>query len=176
MLVPVLILTLLTCVGGFLQVNAGFRNGWRLIEDYLAPVVGPLGWEPRDIEWLPTAATVALSSGTFILAYYFYIRPRYRTWSTRFPRLQRLLEHKYYFDELYDAIFVRPLDRSAEAGEELLEKPVLEGSLEEVGVVTTAGAASLSLVENGYFRAYMLIFLAGALIGAAILLIYRFAA
>jgi NADH-quinone oxidoreductase subunit L len=113
---------------------------------------------------------------TFILAYYYYIRPRLHPLSQRFPRLQRLLEHKYYFDELYDAVFVRPLDRSAEAGDKLLEKPVLEGSLEEVGAVTTAGAASLSLVENGYFRAYMLIFLAGALVGAAILLIYRLGA
>ena len=30
--------------------------------------------------------------------------------------------------------------------------------------------------ENGYFRAYMLIFLGGALVGAGLLLVYRFAA
>ena len=173
MLIPVLILTLLSCVGGFLQVNAGFQNGWKLIEDFLAPVVGPLGWEPRSIEWIATAATVLLSAGTFFLAYFFYIRPRFSTWSARLPGVQRFLEHKYYFDELYDALFVRSLDRSAAAGDKAVEQPLLEGSIDDVGGAASVGAASLSLVENGYFRAYMLIFLAGALVGVAVLLIYR---
>jgi len=31
----------------------------------------------------------------------------------------------------------------------------------------------VSLTENGYFRAYMLVFLGGALAGAALLLAYR---
>jgi NADH-quinone oxidoreductase subunit L len=176
MLIPVAILTVLTCVGGFLQVNAGFHQGWKLIEEFLAPAVGPLGWEARPIEYLPTAATVLLSGFTFFLAYYYYIRPRFHPLSQRFPGIQRLLERKYYFDELYDLVFVRTMDRSAEAGDKILEQPVLEGSIEEVGVVATAGAASLSLAENGYFRAYMLIFLAGALVGAALLLVYRLAA
>ncbi|MBJ7598105.1 MAG: NADH-quinone oxidoreductase subunit L [Candidatus Nephthysia bennettiae] len=176
MRIPVLILTILTCIGGLLQINAGFPLGWKLVEEYLAPVVGPLGWEPRSLEYAITVTTFLLGVATFVLAYYYYIRPRFHPLSQRFPRLQRLLEHKYYFDELYDAIFVRPLDRSAEAGDRFLEQPVLEGSLEEAGVVATAGAAGLSLVENGYFRAYMLIFLGGALVGAALLLVYRFAA
>jgi NADH-quinone oxidoreductase subunit L len=173
MLIPVAILTVLTCVGGFLQINAGFHPGWKLVEEFLAPAVGPLGWEPRGLEYLVTAATFILGGVTFLLGYYYYIRPRFPVLSTRFPRLQRLLEHKYYFDELYDAIFVRPLDRSAEAGQKLVEEPVLEGGPEEVGVVATAGAAAISLTENGYFRAYMLVFLGGALVGAALLLVFR---
>jgi NADH-quinone oxidoreductase subunit L len=173
MLIPVAILTVLTCVGGFLQINAGFHPGWKLVEEFLAPSVGPLGWEPRGLEYLVTAATFILGGVTFLLGYYYYIRPRFPVLSARFPRLQRLLEHKYYFDELYDAIFVRPLDRTAEAGQKLVEEPVLEGGPEEVGVVASAGAAAVSLTENGYFRAYMLVFLGGALVGAALLLVFR---
>jgi NADH-quinone oxidoreductase subunit L len=176
MRVPVGILTVLTCVGGLLQINAGFPVGWRLVEDYLAPVVGPLGWEPRSLEYAITVTTFVLGVFTFLLAYYFYVQPRFRVLAGRFPRLQRLLEHKYYFDELYDKLFVRPLDRSAVVGDKIIERPVLEGSIEEVGVVASAGAANLSLVENGYFRAYMLVFLAGALVGAALLLFYRLTA
>jgi NADH-quinone oxidoreductase subunit L len=176
MRVPVAILTVLTCVGGALQINAGFPVGWRLIEDYLAPVVGPLGWEPRSLEYAITVTTFVLGVFTFLLAYYFYVRPRFPVFAGRFPRLQRLLEHKYYFDELYDALFVRPMDRSAAAGDRALERPLIEGSIDEVGVVASAGAANLSLAENGYFRAYMLVFLAGALVGAAVLLIYRLTA
>jgi hypothetical protein len=65
------------------------------------------------------------------------------------------------------------LDRAARGGDRWLEQPVLEGTPEEVGVVATSSAAALSLTENGYFRAYMLVFLGGALAGAALLLAYR---
>ena len=173
MMVPVVILTVCTCVGGLLQINAGFHPGWKLVEEFLAPAVGPLGWEARGIEYLVTAATFLLGLFTFWLAYYFYIQPRFSVWAARVPRLQRLFEHKFYFDELYDALFVRPLDRTAVAGDRLLEQPVLEGTPEEIGVVATNSAAALSLTENGYFRAYMLVFLGGALAGAALLLAYR---
>jgi NADH-quinone oxidoreductase subunit L len=173
MLIPVAILTVLTCVGGFLQINAGFHPGWKLVEEFLAPAVGPLGWEARGLEYLVTAATFLLGGATFLLGYYYYIRPRFHVLSARFPGLQSLLEHKYYVDELYDAIFVRPLDRTAAAGEKLLEEPVLEGGPEEIGVVASTSAAAISLTENGFFRVYMLIFLGGALVGAALLLVFR---
>ena len=173
MLIPVAILALLTTVGGFLQVNAGFHPGWKLVEDFLAPAVGPLGWEPRALEYLPTAATLLLAGFTFFLAYFFYVRRRYPVLSQRLPGLQRLLEHKFYVDELYDALFVRPLDRTAAGGDRLLEGPVIEGTVNEVGVAATSGAASLSLTESGYFRVYMLVFVAGALVAAAVLLLYR---
>jgi NADH-quinone oxidoreductase subunit L len=173
MLIPVAILTVLTCVGGFLQVNAGFHPGWKLIEEFLAPAVGALGWEARGLEYLVTAATFILGGATFLLGYYYYIRPRFPVLSARFPRLQSLLEHKYYFDELYDAIFVRPLDGAAAGGRKLVEEPVLEGGPEEVGVVASTSAAAIALTENGYFRAYILVFVGGALVGAALLLFFR---
>jgi NADH-quinone oxidoreductase subunit L len=173
MLIPVVILAVLTTIGGFLQINAGFHPGWKLIEEFLAPAVGPLGWEPRTLEYLPTAATLLLASFTFFLAYWFYIRPRFPVLSARFPGVQRLLEHKFYFDEVYDALFVRPLDGAARSGERLLEEPVLEGTPNEVGVAASAGAATLSLTESGYFRLYILVFVGGALVAAAVLLLYR---
>ncbi len=68
---------------------------------------------------------------------------------------------------------VRPLDGAAEGGEKVLEQPVLKGSLEEVGGAARASAVALSRTETGYFRAYMLVFLGGALVGAVLLLVYR---
>ena len=135
--------------------------------------MGALGWEARGLEYLVTAATFILGGATFLLGYYYYIRPRFPVLSARFPGLQRLLEHKYYVDELYDAIFVRPLDRTAAGGQKLVEEPVLEGGPEEIGVVASSGAAAISLSENGYFRAYILVFVGGALVGAALLLFFR---
>ncbi|MGH7777563.1 MAG: NADH-quinone oxidoreductase subunit L, partial [Candidatus Dormibacterales bacterium] len=40
MLAPVAVLAVLSTVGGLIQINAGFHNGWKLVEDFLAPTVG----------------------------------------------------------------------------------------------------------------------------------------
>jgi NADH-quinone oxidoreductase subunit L len=174
MLVPVAILALLSVVGGFLQPTAGFNIGPRLVENYLAPAVGKLGWEPRSIEWLPTAATLLLAGFTFWLAYYFYVTKRWSpaAWRARFGFLPTLLERKYYFDELYDAVLVRPMDWAARAAGRWIDKPVIDGAVGGVAGVTEAGAASLSVTQSGYFRNYVLVFVAGAVVAAGIVL-YR---
>ena len=173
MLLPVVILAVLCTVGGFIQINAGFHPGWKLVEDFLAPTLGHLPWEARDLEYIPTAATLLLGGVAFFAAYNFYVTRTWITWSSAVPRLQRLLERKYYFDEIYDAAFVRPMDAIAEGGDRFLEEPVLDGAPTGVAVAARSGAGALSLTQNGYFRTYALMFLGGALVAGALLLVVR---
>jgi len=173
MLVPVAVLTVLTAVGGFIQINAGFHPGYKLVEDFLAPTLGHLPWHARDLEYIPTAATLLLGGVAFLAAYRFYVSFVWRPWSGAVPRLQRLLEHKYYFDEAYDQMFVRPMDAIASGADRTMEEPVLEGAPAGVAVATQAGAGALSLTQTGYFRTYILVFLAGVVVAAVVLLLVR---
>ncbi len=173
MLVPVVILTVLTCIGGALQLNAGFDVGWRKVEDFLAPAVGILPWAPRGLEWIPTAATLLLGGVAFLAAYRFYVSGAWRPWSQALPWLQRLLERKYYADEIYDALFVRTMDTAAEGGDRLLEEPVLVGAPTDVGLVAQAGAGTLAVIQNGYFRTYVLVFVGGAVVALALIVIAK---
>jgi NADH-quinone oxidoreductase subunit L len=91
-------------------------------------------------------------------------------WGGRVPWLQTLLEHKYYFDEIYDAVFVRALDRIAGWGDRSIDRTVIDGSLTAVAGVIEEAGGSLSLAENGFFRSYVLVFVAGALIAGLIVL------
>jgi NADH-quinone oxidoreductase subunit L len=174
MLAPVAILAVLTVVGGFLQPTAGFNFGPRLIENYLASSVGKLGWEPRSLEWLPTAATLALSGLTFWLAYYFYSEGRWSaaTWRARLGFIPTLLERKYYFDEIYDRAFVRPMDWLAGFGWRRIDRPLIDGAVMGSAGVTEWSAGELSLTQTGFFRNYALVFVAGAVVAAGIVL-YR---
>ncbi|HZU17207.1 MAG TPA: NADH-quinone oxidoreductase subunit L [Candidatus Dormibacteraeota bacterium] len=174
MMVPVVVLAVLSTVGGFVQINAGFHPGWKLIEDWLAPTFGPLPWQARDLEYIPTAATLLLAGLAFWpLADAFYRRRIWSVWSERLPFLQRLLERKYYADELYDRLFVRPMDAAAEAGDQLLEAPVIDAAPAGVGATARGGAGILSLAENGLFRTYALVMLAAALVGLVIVFAVR---
>jgi NADH-quinone oxidoreductase subunit L len=187
MLVPVLVLAALTLAGGILQMKSVLYLGTTLVEDYLAPAVGRIAWPASDLEWLATLATVVLASLAFLFAYLMYVPRAERRaafldrfaevamshpepWSTRVPWLQTLLEHKYYFDEVYDAVFVRPLDRIARWGDQSAERTLIDGSLTAVAGVIEEGGGGLSMAENGYLRSYVLVFVAGALIAGLIVL------
>ena len=171
MLIPVLVLAVLASFGGILQLNA-IRIPFSPVTDFLEPVVGRPGWEGGNGELVATFFTVVLSSLAFLWAYLLYVRHSWRPWSERFPRLQALLVHKYYFDEIYDAVFVRPMDRLAVDTDQYLDRPVIDGAVNALGTIAESSAGGLSMTQNGYFRSYALVFLGGALI-AGLIVLYR---
>jgi NADH-quinone oxidoreductase subunit L len=87
------------------------------------------------------------------------------------PWLQNLLERKYYFDEIYNAAFVRTMDGAAKLGLNDIEQPLIDGFVVGTGEAAEAGAGALSLTQSGYFRNYVLVFLGGACIAAVVILV-----
>src|SRR5438128_2819208 len=106
MMITVAVLAVLATAGGLIQTRA-LGVGPALVTDFLASVLGPVRWEGGGIEIAVTFLTMILATALFVGA--LYIRP----WSAYAPWAQRVLEHKYYFDELYDRAFVRPTDAVA---------------------------------------------------------------
>jgi NADH-quinone oxidoreductase subunit L len=110
MSIPVGILTVLSIVGGYLQVPFG----WQLITDWLDPVLADSLLPPLDPTHAQETATIIVSlvaafSG-ISLAWYMFARDplrRVRAASTM-PEAQALLEDAYRFDEVYDDLVVQP--------------------------------------------------------------------
>jgi NADH-quinone oxidoreductase subunit L len=170
MLAPVVVLAALTVVGGFIQTRA-LALGPSIVSDFLASAVGPVRWEGGALDVVVGLVTMLLATLLFLAAYRFYVQRSWSPWSARLPRVQRVLERKYYFDEAYDAAFVRPMDSAAEHGMRDVEEPILDGAVVGAGAATRAGAAGLSLTQSGYFRNYVLVFVGGALLAAVVILV-----
>ncbi|HEX2556577.1 MAG TPA: NADH-quinone oxidoreductase subunit L [Microvirga sp.] len=112
MLIPLGVLALGAVVAGFAFKEAfighdyaGFWKGAL----YTGPenkILEDIHHLPPLIPWLPT---IMMGLG-FALAYLFYIRDTRRpaALAAQHPFLYRFLLNKWYFDELYDRIFVRP--------------------------------------------------------------------
>jgi NADH-quinone oxidoreductase subunit L len=164
MMVPVAILAVLATVGGFIQTRA-LGVGPSAVSDFLDQVVTPQRWEENGAAIGVGVATMVLGAGLFWWA------RSLRPWSARVPWAQRLLEHKYYFDEIYDAVFVRPMDWVAGFALRDVEKPVIDGVVVDTGILTRGGASELSLTQSGYFRNYVLVFIGGAVVAAVILIV-----
>jgi len=164
MLVPVAILAVLAVIGGFIQTRA-LGIGPSAVSDFLEKVVTKPAWEESAAAVAIGLVTMVLGGALFLAAY------RLKPWSAYAPWAQRLLEHKYYFDEAYDAVFVRPLDALADGSLQRVEQPVIDGAVVGTGTLAAAGARGLGVTQSGYFRNYVLVFVAGAVIVAVLLIV-----
>ena len=74
----------------------------------------------------------------------------------------RVLVNKYYWDEAYHAVFVRPLAYTGRFAQQTFERVVVDGLL--VGGTTSvvrAGSATVRGLQNGFLRYYAALLLVG---------------
>jgi NADH-quinone oxidoreductase subunit L len=158
MMVPVAILAVPATIGGFAMAPTS---------SFLESVVGKVPWEE-------SATAIGLGVLTMLVAVALFAGAlRIRPWTAYAPWAQRLLEHKYYFDEIYDAVFVRPLDWVAGFAQRDIEQPLIDGVVVDTGQATSWFAREGSVLQSGYFRNYVLVFVAGAVAIAGMLLVLR---
>ena len=97
-------------------------------------------------------------------AFVVYLRRRGLTLELRdrFARVHGFLAHKWYFDELYDAVFVRPMATLGTFGRRVIETDFVQGFI--VGGTTgivRAGTSFARAIQTGFLRAYALLLLFG---------------
>ena len=107
-----------------LSVGAVFAGYWHF-EGFLKPVLGGVASADalghNQVEhgsaWVMMAVSGTLAVVGIALAWLFYgLRPEWaKAVAEKLPAPHRLLANKYYVDELYDAVFVRPLHKLGRA-------------------------------------------------------------
>ena len=105
-----------------------------------------------------------VSIGSIAVAYYVWVvRPEVAVAvRTRFAGLTSLFEHKWYFDELIDALVVRPGAWFGRFAQNTFERVVVNGVLigGSVGIVR-AGSALVRASQSGILRVYAALMLVG---------------
>jgi NADH-quinone oxidoreductase subunit L len=75
--------------------------------------------------------------------------------ATRFAGAHRVLTHKYYVDELYQAAIVEPvLTVSRQGLWRGLDVSVIDGSVNGIGTLVRGGATALRQMQTGSVRSY----------------------
>lgn len=167
MYAAVAVLAVLSVVGGWLQV-AGI---WHPFTDWLAPVAEPLV-EPSVLQdWVASLIAMALGLGGIYLAWLFYGARSLAVPS--YPTASRVLEHKLYFDELYDAVFYRPAVLLANTLRRGVEEPLVDGSIDAAATTAREAGRAATLVQTGYLRSYALALTAGLAVLAVLFVALR---
>jgi NADH-quinone oxidoreductase subunit L len=204
MTIPLAILALLSIIGGWVALPAlwGAESPFeKFLEPVLSGVIPETGaiqfaHHPLIIEYLLMSVSVAVAGFGIWLAYRLYLKfPHLHSKvAASWPRLHKLLNNKYYVDELYDAIFVnrlkdlstafalfdaRVIDGLGVDGSASLirvlsrismwwDKWVVDGLVNFVGKFTQLLSHPVRMFQTGLFSSYAM----WILIGLAILLGY----
>jgi NADH-quinone oxidoreductase subunit L len=115
-------------------------------------------------EWLGLVVGGVIAIAGIGLAWWVYLRePGTATrLRERFPRVHGFLVNKWYFDELYEAMFVRPVTTIGVFSRRVIETDFVQGTI--VGGATgivRVGTSFARAIQTGYLRAYALLLLLG---------------
>ena len=164
MALPMIILAVLAVIGGVLQIP----HVSHVIESFLEPTFA----DSRFAHDTPSngivsmglviSAIVAISS--ISLAAYIYLRrPDIPVMlRDRFRAIYRFLKNKWYFDEAYDAVIVRPIEVFGQFCSQVFDAVILQGILiGSVTVVVRTGQVAVKISQNGFVRRYVLVLVGG---------------
>ncbi|HSD09949.1 MAG TPA: NADH-quinone oxidoreductase subunit L, partial [Candidatus Binatia bacterium] len=176
MTIPLIVLAVLSVVGGYVGLPEGWASGDRFSE-FLAPVLShpPAGTaaEESSLEGLLMACSVAAAFAGIGLAYLFYLRSPAipEDLARRFHGAYETLHHKYWVDEIYDATVVAGTVALANGFWRLVDVLVIDGIVNGVGRFVRTQSEIWRRVQTGNVQHYALTFLAGVVIVVAYFLL-----
>jgi NADH-quinone oxidoreductase subunit L len=182
MLVPLIVLAILSVCGGWMAAPE-LWGGVNHFDRFLAPVMGTA---TRSAEVAPESSTggVAILGALFgapviagligfLLAWWMYIRnteaPKKLAASLSGP--YKLLSGKYFVDELYASVIVRPLVWiSDKILWHVIDEDVIDGAVNGVATVSRESGDRLRRANSGNVRSYATWIVVGALVFTSLLL------
>jgi NADH-quinone oxidoreductase subunit L len=170
MTLPLIILAVLSAVGGFM--GAPMFLGKHYLADYLAPLFtysrqinqAAFSAEPEhNTELMLIGLSVAAGVLGIVLAYVQYVARAQRPAADEAQRSgpESLVYHKYYIDELYNSLFVRPIMALSKGLVDFVENGLIAPVLNGLGRITLGGGQLLRSVQTGSVETYLILMVIG---------------
>ncbi|GHV24208.1 MAG: NADH-quinone oxidoreductase subunit L [Hydrotalea flava] len=152
---PLILLAILSVIGGWVGIPTVMAPGANLFHHLLQPVLTTeTSTEmPHATEWLLMGVSVAIATIAILFALGRF---------TKHPELEeptgvgKFLANKWYIDELYDGIVVKPLNRFAGVLKNIVEKSGLDGVVNGVGRFVLYASRQVRLIQSGQVGGYIL--------------------
>ncbi|MBI5198078.1 MAG: NADH-quinone oxidoreductase subunit L, partial [Nitrospirae bacterium] len=180
MTIPLILLAILSTTVGFAGIS--FISGMNWIQGFLGPVFGtpvhlaahPHAEHSHGEEYSLMAISVLVAFGAILLASFFYLK---RTdipdkLASALKPLYLLSFRKYYFDEIYDLLFVRTTYGLSRYFWDFWDKAVIDGFVNGVGWVTALWSRGMRRVQTGQVQHYALAMAMGVVVIVGVYLIW----
>lgn len=171
MTLPLMILAVLSATAGFFNFPHIF-GGHSQLTQFLSPIIKKSfdnTFIEESVELTLMAVSVITALAAFGLAYYLYMVKKSRpSVDSEIAGLQKVIYNKYYIDELYNGVFVRPINAIGDFSHRVIEKSGIDKLVNSVGSLVEGLAAEARLLQTGSTGQYLF----AMVISIALLLIY----
>ena len=166
MTIPLIVLALLAATAGFLGVPEVMAKNSHWLGHFLEPVftrsamVAGEHEASSSQEWMLMGISVAVALIGVLAALNKFSKKPDLEEPTGFGKV---LANKWYVDELYNAIIVRPLYAFSKFLNNVIEKWVIDGIVNGVGRLVQYSSRQLRLLQSGQVGGYVLLMVIGIL-------------
>ena len=162
MTIPLIVLALLSVIGGFIGVPE-VLGGKHLLGEYLSTVITT---EPHHLlthstEYMLMGISVAVATIAILFAVSHYSKKPQLEDATG---LGKVLENKWYVDELYNTIIVNPLNALGGFFKNIVEKSGIDGFVNGIGRFVNYLSRQIRLVQSGQVGGYILMMVVSVVI------------
>jgi len=167
MTIPLIVLAVLAAIGGFVGIPEVFVKGGDKLTAFLSSVIAtnhhPVN---RSTEFFLMGLSGSLVVATIIFTWF-----RFKNYQPKEEKgFGKVLENKWYVDELYDKIIAKPLNKFAGFLNNFFERFIIEGIVNGVGRAVNYSSRQLRLLQSGQVGSYVLLMVLSILL----LLLYQF--
>jgi NADH-quinone oxidoreductase subunit L len=163
MTTPLIVLAALSVIGGVLDLPWMHHNS---LAGFLAPTFGYVaaGGHADTLAQYGLALVDVAAAALGLLAAFSIWRDISE--SSRFE--SPFLEHVWHWDDFYDATIGRPLTRTAQFEEDVIEPKVIDGAVTALAVSVRRSGEGLRKVQSGFVRHYAL----ATVLGLAVVIVF----
>jgi NADH-quinone oxidoreductase subunit L len=155
MTLPLIVLAVLSVIGGWVGIPEVLMPNAEPLIQFLSPVIPVVPHAvSHETEYILMATSTVLVLLMVLAAWWRYRHYQPGVTTSSFTRL---LENKWYVDEIYDKLIVQPLFRMAAWLRSVAEAKVIDGFVNGVGRAIQYSARQLRLVQSGQVGLYVLL-------------------
>ena len=168
MTIPLIILAVLSAVGGFIGIPE-VLGGSHWLSNFLSPVFADSASKmsvlslDHSTEYILMAVSVGGALAAAIFAYFKYVKNAHVPVSdgVQRPALVNLSYQKFYIDEIYRAVFTRPLDALSNFFYKVVDKSGIDGIVNGFGSATNESSKVFRLLQSGNTGFYIFMMVGG---------------
>ena len=155
--IPLIILAILAVVGGFVGIPAVFAENAHSLEHFLSPIIvktAPVHLLDHTTEYMLMGISVGLA---LVAILYAWIRFSRRPEIEEHTGAAKVLANRWYVDELYDLVIVKPLMWLAAIFKNVIEKGIIDGVVNGTGRMVQYSGRQIRHMQSGQVGNYILL-------------------
>jgi NADH-quinone oxidoreductase subunit L len=160
--IPLIILAILAVIAGFIGIPEVFAQHSNWLAHYLQPVFSDGGSAgesiPASTEWMLMGISTVLA---VIMSVWALSRFSTKPELGEPVGIGKWMADKWYVDEIYDALIVKPINTLADFFNRIVEKKLIDGLVNGTGRLVQYGSRQLRYLQSGQVGGYVLLMVIG---------------